>query len=100
MNKQKRDIFGKPIKYSRHAEEMMERRGIDKKDIEAIRDHGRQEKVQGIRVECHLGKKGKALIAIFDEYPESLVLITPIREGDRRQERQKTKRKGKRSTDF
>lgn len=92
MKKQKRDIVGKPIKYTRHTEEMMELRGIDKKDIEAIRDYGRQEKVQGI--------KGKALIAIFDDYLEYLVVITPIREGDRRQERQKTKRKGNRSTDF
>lgn len=72
-------IHRKPIIYRKHALKRMRERNITSEDIEAIRDSGRLVKETKGCLEYHLGKKGGALVAVFEEHPNEIVLITTWR---------------------
>ena len=76
----KKTLQRKPIKYTKHARAKMIECSITSEEIEAIRDSGRIVKKTKGRVEKHLGKKGKSLVAIIEDHPNELWLISTWRE--------------------
>lgn len=76
----KKPIQRKSIIYTKHARAKMIECNITSEEIEVIRDSGRIVKKTKGRVEIHLGKKGKSLVAIFEDHPNELWLITTWRE--------------------
>ena len=76
----KKSIQRKPIVYTKHARVRMIEYDISSDEIEAIRDTGRIVKKTKGNITMYLGKKGRSLVAIFEDHPNELWLITTRRD--------------------
>lgn len=73
-------LENKPIEYTHHAYKQMKERKISGEEIEAVRTFGRIVNVTGNILEVHLGKRGQALVVIFRDCKEKILVITVYRE--------------------